>query len=112
MKKTWSIYEDEYCCTQFVEKYIINRDFMDSSTFVYNLALKLKNLDTGTIKMKVSNIVYIVNFLKIKHTCDLAPLSNFSTQNLELLGKTLVKYNIDIDKQLLIKLIQSKYNTN
>ena len=106
--KKWLYDEDKYCCDEFVRKYIIERDYSSASIFVHNLSLKLKNLDAGSIKMKISNIVYMVNFLKIKHTCDIAPLSNFSDQNIIALIESLKEKGIPFDKDLVIKMVHDK----
>ena len=58
--------------------------------------------------MKISNIVYIVDSLKISHTCNCKPLSNFSEQNLIALANSLKKQKIDVDRTLLVNLIQKK----
>ena len=104
----WSYNEDKYCCDEFVRKYIIEKDYTSSSIFAYNLSLKLKGLDEGSIKMKISNIVYITNFLKINHTCDIAPLCNYSDQNIIALGESLRENNIPFDRELVRKIIQQK----
>ena len=109
LKTLWRDLDDEYCCEQFVKKYIIDKDFMDSSTFVYNLSLKLKNLSQESIKMKISNIIYIVNYLKIEHTCNIMPLTNFSKQNIVALVQILLKNNIRVDRELVKNLICERY---
>lgn len=108
MKNIWSEADDKYCCDEFVRKYIIEKDFTSGSILVHNLALKLRDLDEGSIRMKISNIVYIVNFLKIKHTCDITPLSNFSDQNLIVMIKSFMEKKILFDRGLVEKLVHEK----
>ena len=80
------------------------------SVFVYNLVLKL-NKESGTLKMGTSNIVYILNRLKIQHIWNVSELTHFSEQNLQVLCSLLYKkYHIEIDRALLTKLIWQKFN--
>ena len=104
----YTIKEEECCCDEFIKQYIIHKGVMPSSILAYNLSLKLKK-EIGTIKMKISNIVYIINRLKIQHTCDAAELSHFSEQNFKILCQLLLKkYHIPLDKELVKKLIAEK----
>lgn len=109
MKQGWTYEEDEYCCESFIKKYIIDKEYFPFQIFVYNIKLKLKNLSEETIRMKISNIVYIANQLKIKHTCDISLLQNFSKQNLIAFASLLNQKNIKIDRNLVAQLIKGRF---
>lgn len=58
---------------------------MDSYNSIGAVVSKIKNrcplLNEGSIRMKISNTVYICEELGIKHNCNIASLSNYSQQH-------------------------------
>jgi len=111
MKIEWSFNEDFICCEEYVKKYLINKDYDDSSILVYNLNLKLKNkIEPVSISKKLKNIKHILIQMRIVDQSNIKPLNHFSKQNLDALCKVLKKYNIpfDIDLEKLILLLESR----
>lgn len=77
----WTDEECEIVCSIFKE------EFVDSYNSIGTVVSKIKNrctlLNEGSIRMKISNTVYICNELGIKHNCNIASLSNYSQQHRE-----------------------------
>lgn len=109
MNYRWRYAEDDYCCKKFVETYIVGKQDFPYQTLAYNIKLKFDNLTEETITIKISNIVYIANCLKIKHTCTISPLCNFSKQSLITFVQQLIAKNIYVDKSLVSQLIKERF---
>lgn len=95
-KKSWSYYEDEFCCKYYIEKFIIEQSNMGLASFVKMLSLEIKR-SSNSIKMKVQNIKQIVIEKNISDSLITSPLKNYSKQNWRIFEK-LIKENPNLQQ--------------
>lgn len=82
----WTNEDCEIVCS------IFKKEFVDTyNNSVQDVITKIKNkcplLNVGSIRMKISNTVYLCDEFGIEHNCSIAVLSNYSQQHLDAFQK-------------------------
>lgn len=99
-KHIWRQQEDYFCARRIIDEYVIKNNEKDTSTFITELKQSeiLNSLSTGSIKMKIQNIKYILSILNVSNRITLKPLENASEQSIKSVIKVLEELDISYSK--------------
>jgi len=76
----WTFEEDRICCEKFLEYYVVKKSDMDTAQFIELLSKEVPDVTSGSLRMKVQNIKYLVNRAGFEDTSTLTWLSQCSMQ--------------------------------
>ena len=77
----WTYEECEIVCSIFKSECVDSSNSVD--TVISKIEESCPSLSKGSIRMKLQNTVCICNELGIKHSCDVASLSDYSQQHMD-----------------------------
>ena len=80
MSHRWTYFEDELCCKEYFNTYVVEKFPMPLSVFAGRLSLKLPDVPESSLRMKVQNIKQLSLNAGIKDSLLAKPLPNFSQQ--------------------------------
>lgn len=80
-KHAWTLDEDLFCCKACVRYFVIEKNHIPINDLVQELATKLPNIPSSSIRMKVQNIKQLMEESGIDNTLDIKPLANYSKKN-------------------------------
>lgn len=91
----WSLDEDRYCCEEVIRQYVMEKSQKPVSEFVEDLSAQLADISKNSLRMKVSNIKFLLDEAGIENTLEIKPLSNCSQQNRRAMNSILKEANFN-----------------